>query len=100
MEKTSFARAVDRKKEDMICSDGFDVKNSDVSRGMHVSYDLNGNPVFMAYNAGSETEAGYTTGGQKLWTVHRTAAGTIPADVLSDPNKPKPTPEIGTTPSQ
>ena len=72
----------------------------DVSRGMNVSYDLNGNPVFMAYNAGSETEAGYTAGGQKLWTVHRTAAGTIPADVLSDPNKPKPTPEIGTTPSQ
>ena len=74
--------------------------STDVSRGMHVSYDLNGNPVFLAYNAGSETESGYTADGLKLWTVHRTAAGTIPADVLSDPSKPKPTPEIGTTPSQ
>ncbi|MBO6077651.1 MAG: hypothetical protein J6P66_02730 [Bacteroidaceae bacterium] len=40
------------------------------------------------------------TGGQKLWTVHRTPTGFIPANILLDPDKPKPTPEIGNTPSQ
>ena len=35
----------------------------DVSRGMNVSYDINGSPVFLAFNAGSETESGYTTDG-------------------------------------
>ena len=72
----------------------------DVLRNITIHNDINGNPDFITFGGGSEIESGYTTGGQKLWTVHRTAAGFIPSDVLSDPNKPKPTPEIGNTPSQ
>ena len=98
MEKTSFARAVDR-KEDMICLDGFDVKSRDVLAGMNIRYDMNGNPMFIYFNGGSEIESGYTTDAIKLWTVHRTPTGNIPSFVLSSKNKPKPTPEIGTTPS-
>ena len=32
-------------------------------------------------------------------TIHRTPTGTIPSFVLGSKNKPKPTPEIGSTPS-
>lgn len=72
----------------------------DVLRNITIHNDINGNPDFITFGGGSEIECGYTTGGQKLWTVHRTPAGFIPSNVLSDPNKPKPTPEIGNTPSQ
>ena len=72
----------------------------DMLRNITIHNDINGNPDFMTFGGGSEIECGYTTGGQKLWTVHRTPAGFIPSNVLSDPNKPKPTPEIGNTPSQ
>ena len=71
----------------------------DVSRNLFVKYDVNGNPMFIFHYGGSEIESGYTTGGQKLWTVHRTPTGTIPSFVLGSKKKPKPTPEIGSTPS-
>ena len=71
----------------------------DVSRNLFVKYDVNGNPMFIFHYGGSEIESGYTTDGIKLWTVHRTPTGTIPSFVLGSKKKPKPTPEIGSTPS-
>ena len=72
---------------------------TDTYRHMNVSYDINSNPYFIAFNGGNETENGYSSDGVKLWTVHRTATGSIPEHILDNTNKPKPTPEIGNTAS-
>lgn len=72
---------------------------SDTYHHLNVSFDINGNPCFITFSGGNETEYGYSSDGIKLWTVHRTATGSIPEHILSNTNKPKPTPEIGNTAS-
>ena len=62
-----------------------------------VRYDMRGNPVFVAFDSGDETEYGYTTDGVKLWTIHRTVPGILSKETIEGP-KEKVTAEINCEP--